>query len=90
MNKADLIVSIAEISNLSRSNSALVLNAILDSIKTGLKEDNTVRLQEFGVFTIRQRPAMTVRNPRTGKPLKIPASRVPKFKASSKFKASIA
>jgi DNA-binding protein HU-beta len=90
MNKATLIASIAEASNLSKSDSARALSAMLDFIRKGLKEDNTVRLQEFGVFTIRQLPARTVRNPRTGKPLKVPASKFPKFKPSMKFKAAIA
>ena len=54
MNKKSLISSIAEISTLSKSESTRALNAVLDSIKMGLKEDKTVRLQDFGVFTIRQ------------------------------------
>jgi DNA-binding protein HU-beta len=51
-----------------------------------LKGGDTVRIVGFGNFQVAQRKASTGRNPRTGAEVKIPASRVPKFRAGKALK----
>ena len=46
-------------------------------------------LTGFGTFSVTDRPARQGRNPRTGEPKAIPASKAPKFKAGKKLKDSV-
>lgn len=89
MNKKNLIASISEISDLSRKESTQALNAFMLSITKTLKNGKEVRLPGFGAFRVLLRPESEGRNPRTGKPLKIPAQKIPKFRPSSILKTDI-
>jgi DNA-binding protein HU-beta len=44
----------------------------------------------FGTFKSSKRAARTGKNPKTGEPLKIAATTVPKFSAGAGFKAAVA
>lgn len=56
----------------------------------GAKAGDTVTLVGFGSFSVKERAARTGRNPKTGEELKIPASKVPSFKAGKGLKDSVA
>ncbi len=89
MNKQDLIGKVAEAAGLSRADSAKAVEGVLDAITAALKAGDDVRLVGFGSFEVSQRKASTGRNPRTGVPMPIKASRVPKFKAGKALKDSV-
>ena len=65
------------------------VDAVIDAIKGSLKGGDDVRLVGFGTFSVAQRAATTGRNPRTGEPIKIPASKQPKFKAGKELKEAV-
>jgi DNA-binding protein HU-beta len=88
-NKKILISSISEISGLSREDSTQALNAVMKSITKCLNDGKEVRLPGFGTFRVHLRPESDGRNPRTGKPIKIPAMKVPKFRPSLVLKDDI-
>jgi DNA-binding protein HU-beta len=88
--KLDLIDSISTLSGLSKSTSGLVLTYLLVSIQKGLKEGKDVRIKGLGVFRVVKREATIGRNPRTGEPIKIKASKYPKFRAGKTLKDAIA
>ncbi len=90
MNKDALISSVSEISGLSKTDSAKALESMLQSIQIGLKNGREVRITGFGTFGITERKAREGRNPRTGKAIKIAASKHPKFKAGKILKEAIA
>jgi DNA-binding protein HU-beta len=48
-----------------------------------------IQLIGFGTFEVRERAARTGRNPQTGKKIKIPASKVPAFKAGKELKEAV-
>ncbi len=48
-----------------------------------------MRLVGFGNFSVTKRAATTGRNPQTGEAIKIPATRVPVFKAGKNLKEAI-
>ena len=52
-------------------------------------EDDNVALVGFGTFEVRKRAARNGRNPATGAPLKIKASKAPAFKAGATLKAAV-
>ncbi len=80
MNKNELISKVAETSGLTKADAARAVDGILDSISTTLQSKQEVRLAGFGTFTVTHRKATTGRNPRTGAPIQIAASNMPKFR----------
>lgn len=89
MKKSDLVTAIAEAAELSKADAARALDAFVDSVTAALKGGDSVTLVGFGTFEVRERAARQGRNPRTGKPLKIKASKVPAFKAGKALKDGI-
>jgi DNA-binding protein HU-beta len=90
MTKTELAAAIAEKFELTKKTSGEVVDFILESIVSEVKKkDGAVSFVGFGSFTKTKRAARTARNPRTGEPLKIAASNVPKFKPGAAFKAAI-
>ena len=83
MNKAQLIDAIAQGAKLSKVDAAKALDATTVAITKSLKKGEGVILVGFGSFSIAKRAARTGRNPQTGKPLKIAAKKVAKFKAGA-------
>lgn len=89
MNKTELITAVAEKSGLSKKDSEKALNAALDVIAAQLKAGEKVQLIGFGTFETKERPARTARNPRTGEPMEVAASRAPQFKAGKALKDEV-
>ncbi len=65
---------------MSKADVGKVVDATLEGITNALKRNDEVRLVGFGTYTVTKRSASEGRNPRTGEPIKIPASKLPKFK----------
>lgn len=89
MNKQDLVSNVASSADISKAKAAQAVDAVIDAIKASLKKGDDVRLVGFGTFSVAQRAATTGRNPRTGEPIKIPASKQPKFKAGKELKEAV-
>ncbi len=89
MTKGDLIASIAKQAGLTKADSERALNAFLDSVKKELKKGKSVGLVGFGTFSVSKRKARKGRNPQTGKEIRIPATKVPKFKAGKGLKDTV-
>ena len=89
MNKAELIDAIAKESKLSKKDSKTALEATIKSIQKSLKKGDRISLVGFGSFSVAKRAARVGRNPQTGKPLKIQAKKVVKFKAGSELAISV-
>lgn len=89
MNKQELVAQVAKTADISKTKAAEAVDAVIDAIKTSLKKGNDVRLVGFGTFSVAKRAATTGRNPRTGEPIKIPASKQPKFKAGKDLKEAV-
>ena len=89
MNKNDLIEVIAGKCSMSKAEGARIVECMLDSITDTLKTGDEVRLIGFGTFSVYQRAATTARNPQTGEPMQIPASKQPKFKAGKALKEAV-
>ena len=89
MNKAELIDAIAKEAKLSKVDSGKALDATIIAISKSLKKGEGVILVGFGSFSIAKRAARTGRNPQTGKPIKIAAKKVAKFKAGAALAKSV-
>ena len=89
MNKNDLIAAVADSAGLSKADASKAVDAVFDSVAAALKSGATVRLVGFGTFSVTKRAASQGRNPRTGAPINIPASKQPKFKAGKGLKDAV-
>ena len=63
-----------------------IVGAIFDEITDALAEGNRVELRGFGAFSVKNRPARTGRNPRTGESVDVDAKRVPYFKPGKEMR----
>ena len=89
MTKAELVEFMAEKADLTKADAGRALDAMVEGVTTGLKEDGKVTLVGFGTFTAKKRDAREGRNPQTGETVKIAARVVPGFKAGSKLKDAL-
>ena len=89
MNKSELIDAIAKASKLTKADAERALNATVASITKALKGGGRVQLIGFGTFEVRKRAARMGRNPKTGKELKIAATKVPAFSAGKTLKDAV-
>ena len=90
MNKTELVASVAEKAELSKKDAEKAVAAMLESVEEALKAGDKVALVGFGTFEVKERAARTCKNPRTGEAVKIPAARVPVFKAGKGLKDAVA
>ena len=86
MNKTELVAEIAKNADLSKKDAEAAVKALTDVVAKELKKGGKVQLVGFGTFEVSTRAARTGRNPQTGKDIKIPASKAPKFKAGKALK----
>lgn len=82
MNAKDIIKTVAVLSGESQAVTATVISSFLDSITKTLSGGEDVRIHGFGTFTVKDRAERIGRNPQTGAPVNIAASRSIKFKAT--------
>jgi len=65
------------------------LNSFTHSVTKALKRGDKLTLTGFGTFSVAKRRARTGRNPQTGKEIKIPATKVAKFKPGNILKSAV-
>ena len=86
MNKTELVAAIAEETGLSKKDAEKAVKAFTDVVTKQLKKGQKVQLVGFGTFEVTKRAAREGRNPQTGAPMKIKASKAPKFSAGKALK----
>jgi len=89
VNKQDLVSKVADQADISKQKAATAVDAVINAIRGSLAKGDDVRLVGFGTFSVAKRAATTGRNPRTGEPIKIPASKQPKFKPGKELKEAV-
>ena len=89
MNKTELVNAIAEEAGLSKKDAEKAVKAFVDVTTAELKKGEKVQLVGFGTFEVSARAAREGRNPQTGAPMKIAASKAPKFSAGKALKDAV-
>ena len=90
MNKAEMIAAVAEKTEMSKKDCEKARTATFEVITAALEAGEKVQLVGFGVFETKERGERIGRNPRTKAEIKIPASRIPCFKAGKALKDAVA
>lgn len=87
MIKSELIQRITERNpHLYQRDVENVVAAILDTVTEALARGDRVELRGFGAFSVKDRPARTGRNPRTGEQVQVDAKTVPFFKTGKEMR----
>ena len=89
MNKNDFVAAVAAKGGMSKSDATKSVDTVLEVVTKALKKGDDVRLVGFGTFYVTKRAQSKGRNPRTGEPITIKASKLPKFKAGKALKDEI-
>lgn len=89
MNKKEFVEAMASKTGKSKVESAEFVDAFLDTVTEALGNGESVQFVGFGTFEVRERGARTSRNPRTGEPIQVPATKLPAFKVGSGLKNTV-
>ena len=89
MNKNELISNVAGRTGFTKKDTGVVVDAVMAAIIDTIASGDKVAINGFGTFEATERAARTGRNPKTGEVIEIAASKSPKFKAGSAFKAAV-
>lgn len=90
MNKTELIAAVAEKTGLTKKEAERVVSTTFETVTESLKKGEKVSVSGFGIFEVKTREARIGRNPRTKEEIKIPATKLPAFKASKALKDVVA
>ena len=89
MNKSELIDVMASKSGLTKKDSEKALAAFEEGVSEELAKGGKVQLVGFGTFDVAERAAREGRNPQTGGPLQIAASKAPRFRSGKDLKDAV-
>jgi len=81
MTKAELVAKIASENGLTKSQAEKAVDGFVSAVSGALASGDKITLVGFGTFSVGTRSQREGRNPSTGEKIKIPASKVVKFKA---------
>jgi len=84
-----LAVALADTNELPKKQTEAMLNELVALLTKHLKKGDRIRIPGLGILVVRKRPARMGRNPATGEPVKIKASKKVAFRAAKDLKEAI-
>jgi DNA-binding protein HU-beta len=87
--KAELVERVAELTGYPKTQVAMTYDLLFELMTEALGADEKITVPNFGTFQVSERPARTGRNPATGEPIEIAASKSVRFKVSRNLKDSL-
>jgi DNA-binding protein HU-beta len=89
MNKADLTEALAAGANIPKVRAANYINIVMGTIQDALVTGEKVTISDFGTFTVSQRREFVGHNPKNGSEIRVPARKIPVFRAGKGLKESL-
>ncbi len=89
MTKEQMIERMAAEAGITKAQATRAMKSMITNITKSLKKGSKVTFVGFGSFDVTKRKARTGRNPQTGAEIRIPAAKVPKFKAGKALKDAV-
>ncbi|MBU0535086.1 HU family DNA-binding protein [Patescibacteria group bacterium] len=89
MTKTDLIAKVADMAGMTKVDANKAVDAVVGAVQASLAKGEKVTWTGFGTFEVRNRAARMGRNPQTGAPLHIAASKTPAFKSGKSLKDAV-
>lgn len=90
MNKVELVSALAQRTGMTKVDTEVVSDALVQIISDTLASGDKVRIDDFGTFEVKNRAPRVGRNPKANVPVKIPARKAPSFKAHKTLKNAVA
>ena len=84
-----LAASLAESHEMPKKQAEAILNDLVGLVTKHLKKGDRIRLVGLGILQVRKRAARMGRNPATGEPIQIKASKKVAFRASKELKEAV-
>jgi DNA-binding protein HU-beta len=85
----NLAAKLAEDHEMSKKQTESVLGGLVDLVTKHLKKGDRIRIGGLGILQVRKRAARMGRNPATGEPIQIKASKKVAFRASKELKEAV-
>ncbi|MGH7503164.1 MAG: HU family DNA-binding protein [Longimicrobiales bacterium] len=93
MNKTELIAALSDRSALNRTDASKLFDALFDAgtgiLAESLMRGDKVQISGFGTFEARKRASRSVRNPRTGEEIQVPATTTAAFRPGKALKDAL-
>ncbi len=89
MNKAELVCIVSEKVGLTKKDAEHAVNVLFDEIQKALEKGDSVKVSNFGVFTLKNRKERVGTSPVDGSKITIPATKTVGFKPSKNLKEVI-
>jgi integration host factor subunit beta len=89
MTKADIVEKASASIDMPKRKGEVIVNTVLRCIVDALAKGERVDLRGFGSFRVSARNGRMGRNPRTGEVIKVPAKKVPLFRAGKEFRRRV-
>jgi DNA-binding protein HU-beta len=84
-----LAANLSESHEMSKKQTEAILGDLIDMLTKHLKKGDRIRIGGFGILTVRKRAARMGRNPATGEPIQIKASKKVAFRAAKELKEAV-
>lgn len=88
--KSNLIQTVAVKTQVPATTVGTLVSSLLEIIQDALSQGQTVQIVGFGHFGVRARPERIARNPLTGEPMRVPATRIPYFRPGKTLRLAVA
>lgn len=89
MNKAELVCIVSEKVGLTKKDAEQAVNVLFEEIQKSLEKGDSVKVSNFGVFTLKNRKERVGTSPVDGSKITIPATKTVGFKPSKNLKEVI-
>ena len=89
MNKSELIMELADHSNINNKLAEQVVNLFFETITDGLSRMERAELRGFGSFTVRKYQSYIGRNPKSGQAIKVSSKKMPIFRPGKDLRCKV-
>lgn len=89
MTKSELIEALAVRIDVPKKRAEDIVNAVFDSMKDALLDEERIEVRGFGSFSIRHYKAKKGRNPRTGETVQVDSKKSIHFKAGKELRERV-
>lgn len=86
MTKSELIERVSQRIDIPKNRAEEIVNAVFETMKEALLDDQRIELRGFGSFSIREYESRTGRNPRTGDEVYVEAKKSVHFKVGKELR----
>ena len=89
MNKAELVLKVAERANVTQKVAKVIVDTIFEGMKDSLVQGERIEIRGFGSFVLKNYQGYTGRNPKTGRLVNVSTKRLPFFKVGKELRERV-